>query len=243
VRVRDLGHTIDAAFCESCSSSEQCLTRSLLTHLEQDRSLNIRISHYPAGSLVIRQHEPQVGIHIVCEGSVAVFAELDHRREAVLYMGGRNAIIDIQDWVLERPTYSVSARALSTSTILFISNDDLRRLYAADPTISMIITTHLARRLDWALRRQGLQQVSEVKTRVMAVLRELVEVTGQQHAQDAHFESPINRRLLADIVGAAPETISRVLTELETTALINRKDSRISIPDVPRLMANVTNTR
>jgi CRP-like cAMP-binding protein len=242
VRVRDLGQTQDTAVCESCPSWDLCLTPSLLQHLQYNPSLAIRISNYPEDSLVIRQHEPQVGIHIVCDGSAAISTELDHQREAVLYVGGRDVMIDLQDWVFERPTYSVSARTLTNSTIVFIGKDDLRRAFATDPAVSKIITAHLARRMEWALRRQGLQQITEVKSRLLTVFRELLEVTGQERAQDARFELPVNRRLLADIVGAAPETISRILTDLETKSLINRRDSRISIPDVPRLLAYSRNS-
>jgi len=236
VRVQDLGQTHGAAICDSCPSSERCLTPSFFEHLNDQRSLDLRISTYPTGTWVVRQQVPLAGIHIVCEGSVAISAERADQRETVLSVAGPDTVINLEDWVLARPIYSFSARTLTRSSIIFVGKDDLRRLYAEDHEISQLMTAHLARRMEATLQRHIARLTTDVKSRLVIAFRDLLEATGQHVAQDAEFAFPINRQLLADIVGAAPESISRAMTEIETDALIIRNPSRISIPDVPRLL-------
>ncbi|MGA6829135.1 Crp/Fnr family transcriptional regulator [Nitrospira sp. NS4] len=198
--------------------------------------MDIRVSAYSTATWVIRQHEPQVGIHIIRDGCVAISAERADHRETVLYLEGRGVIMNLEDWVLARPTYSLSARTLTESTIIFIGKDDLRRLFTEDPAISRLMTAHLARRMEVIRRRHIAHLTTNVKSRLVSAFRELLEATGQHQSREAHFESPITRQLLADIVGAAPESISRAMTEIETETLIIRNPSRISIPDVPRFI-------
>lgn len=238
MRVRDVGKTHISAVCDTCPSLDYCLTPSLFNRLQADPSIDLRISTYPTSAWVFRQHQPQVGIHIVCEGSVVVSVERADQRETVLHIDRRDCIINLEDWVLARPTYSISARALTDSTIIFIGKDDLRRLFTTDSAIAQIMTFHLARRVELAQHQHIEQGSTDVKARLATAFKELLEATGQQTMQTAHFEFPVTRQVLADIVGAAPESISRALSGFEAEALLAREPSRIVIPDVPRFLAH-----
>lgn len=236
MRVRDLGQTPTTALCDTCPSTDRCLTRSLFQHLQDQRSVDIRVSAYPTDTWVIKQHEPQVGIHIIRDGCVAISTERTDHRETVLYLEGRGVIINLEDWILAHPTYSLSARTLTDSIIVFVGKDDLRRIFTEDPAIAQFMTAHLARRMEVTRQRHIAHVTTGLKSRLVTAFCELLEATGQHVVQEAQFEFPINRQLLADIVGAAPESISRAMTEIETESLIIRKPSRISIPDVPRFL-------
>ncbi|MEQ1792986.1 MAG: Crp/Fnr family transcriptional regulator [Nitrospira sp.] len=238
MRVRDVGKTHNSAICDTCPSLDYCLTPSLFDRLQAEPSIDLRISTYPRSAWIFRQHEPQVGIHVVCDGSVVISMERADQRETVLRIDRRDRITNLEDWVLARPTYSISARALTKSTIIFIGKDDLRRLFTTDPAIAQIMTFHLARRMESVQRRHLELATTGVKSRLTTAFSELLEATGQETTQTARFEFPITRQLLADIVGAAPESISRALSELNAEALIAREPSCIIIPDVPRFISH-----
>ena len=104
------------------------------------------------------------------------------------------------------------------------------------------MTHYLARRMESAQQRHIRSMTTDVKSRLMTAFSELLEATGQQTDQTARFQFPITRQLLADIVGAAPESISRVLTDLEAETLIMREPAHIAIPDVPRFLARAGST-
>ena len=151
---------------------------------------------------------------VVLEEGVVVSAICRPNRRFILSFAG------VGDVVLP-PADGVALEALRPSLLRFVPADTRRRLLA-DPGAADEAFAGLAAAL--AEREQSLSQFAARvhEDRVLAKLLQLGRKFGRVTPDGIRLDLPLTHQLLADAVGAARETVSVTLRQLQRTGTVQR---------------------
>jgi CRP/FNR family transcriptional regulator, nitrogen fixation regulation protein len=112
-------------------------------------------------------------------------------------------------------THKFSAEALSDCTVQVLKRSALRKLSDADPAIERMVWQATARELDRAHEHVLLLGRKTACERVASLLQRVAERFGHDNA-----ELPMGRQDMADYLGLTIETVSRMLSQLQQSAVI-----------------------
>jgi CRP/FNR family transcriptional activator FtrB len=188
------------------------------------------LQRFPARVELVREGEPADFLHIVVDGSVEVYSAYRDRETTVAVLGPGNSFI-LAAVVLDR-IYLKSARSLTTSRILLVPAEVVRRVFAEDAAFARQLAVELAlayRMVVKELKNQKLR--SGLERLANWLLAQSAECGGQQS-----FELPFVKKVLAARLGMTPEVLSRSFAALVPYD-VKVIGSRIEIHDVPALVS------
>ena len=134
-----------------------------------------------------------------------------------------------------------------TFEVLRRNAEEIRRRAGREIRITMVadLDVERARRIvgDHARivadAREVIRQIStsDVRTRVATALLKLAERLGDADEQGILIRAPLSRQDLAAMVGATPETVSRVMADLKREGLIDTGRQWVRVLDSEALRA------
>ncbi len=144
-------------------------------------------------------------LHIVMAGAVELFASWQGR-ETTLAVLGENSTFILAAAIMDAP-YLMSARTLSKTRIILLPSVDLHAAFRRDPEFALATITELA-----SGYRSVVRHTKDLKLRTG---RERLAAYILRHAGErASFVLPVEKRLLASLLGMTPESLSRSLKSL-----------------------------
>jgi CRP/FNR family nitrogen fixation transcriptional regulator len=160
---------------------------------------------------IFGEGEPTEYVYKVVSGAVRTYRVLSDGRRQVSAFYFPDDIFGIE----VGETYQVSAEAVTDSTVLFIKRSALVSIAAQNGDVAC----HL-----WKLTAQELKRVQDHMVLLIQSAQErvagfLLEMAARSAKFDS-FELPMGRQDIADYLGLTIETVSRMLTSLETSAAI-----------------------
>lgn len=228
---------MDNGFCSIHGDANKGCVSSvpIFNHLKEEQLQDVmqvvKSVRYKRGEILFHAGDESDSLYIVNRGHVKIYRLSDLGREQLvrlLYPGDFTGELALfKATVLEN-----FAEAVEDSQICVIKRDDLQQLLVKYPTISIKVLNEFANRLANS-EKQSASFVSEkVETRIALYLKE------QKENQENHtFELPMSKKDLASFLGTTPETLSRRLTDFETSGAIQQNGQRnITIVDEAQLM-------
>ena len=184
---------------------------------------HFRELHYPAESIICHEGGNAERLFFVARGKVKL---LRHSS------GGDDVLLDL----LPQGALFGGLAPLDTC-VLAISDGDFQRLLEQHPQVTLAVLASVARSLDDA--REVIRQIStsDVRTRVATALLKLAERLGDADEQGILIRAPLSRQDLAAMVGATPETVSRVMADLKREGLIDTGRQWVRVLDSEALRA------
>jgi CRP-like cAMP-binding protein len=213
--------------CETCGNGARGFFSSLegaaLERFERGKV----VRRYARGEVVFREGEPASSIYCIQSGSVKLYKLGFEGEEVVIRLLGPGDIMGYRP-LLANDAFAASARVLENTTICTVSRQLLMSTLRESPELAM----HLMRKLATELR------VSEDE-----MVRRAVETVPQRTARfllwlnDAHpdsgdnirFGSVLRREDMAMAIGTTPETLSRILHDLQRREIIGLSRREIII--------------
>ena len=166
---------------------------------------------------VYGENDPADYVYRVITGAVRTYKVLGDRRRQIgaFYLPGDIFGFETSD------KHSFSAEAISDAKILFVKRSALLALAERE--------TGVARQL-WSITGDELRRAQDhllllIKTAKERVVNFLLEMAERVSDGD-QLELPMSRQDIADYLGLTIETVSRTLTDLETTAAIELASAR-----------------
>jgi CRP/FNR family transcriptional activator FtrB len=166
------------------------------------------LQRFPAGVDLIAEGDRADFLHVLIEGSVVLFGSAGARESAILI--ARPVSTFILAAVVHDAEYLMSARTLEPSRILMVPSRTIRELIAGDDAFSGAMLAELAgafRQLVRAIKDQKLR--TGVERLANCLLRLRAEAGGA-----AELLLPVEKRLLASLLGMTPENLSRAFATL-----------------------------
>ncbi|MBU4530535.1 MAG: helix-turn-helix domain-containing protein [Hoeflea sp.] len=165
---------------------------------------------FPAQLELIRQGEPADFLHIMMEGTVELFSGWRDRETTMAVVRPVSTFI-LAACIKDAP-YLMSARTVEKSRIIMIPAKDLRATFRLDPEFAVSTITELASCYRSVVRHAKSLKLRNSRERVAAYIYRQSSLAGNA----ASFVLPVEKRLLASLLGMTPENFSRAIKSLQS---------------------------
>ncbi|MBI4401801.1 MAG: Crp/Fnr family transcriptional regulator [Nitrospirae bacterium] len=190
---------------------------------------------YRAGRHILDEGAPNTGAHIVCSGLIMATYFNEGGSESVVHLLGTGGIADATDVLLENPTYSLSARALTDTIIGFVRPDILSKHLENDASFMRKLLGQVITQMRSLEKRCRSLLSLDATGRVVYALLQLAQILRPKDAGRVPLPLPLERSVLAQLAATTPETTSRVVVRLLKSRLILQSNRHVTIPDIQRL--------
>jgi CRP-like cAMP-binding protein len=188
-----------------------------------------REKQYPKGSVILFEDDPGDSLFIVRSGRVKVVLVSEDGREVILGVLGVGEHFGELSLIDDQPR-SAHVIAMEDATLLVLRRDDFRRRVEVNPSVAWAMLAELSRRLRRADGKIGGLVLLDVPGRIAQLLLD----TADEGGSDA-IEKPLTHQIIAQMIGASRETVSRTMREFQDDGLIGVHRRRITIQDRARL--------
>ncbi len=216
--------------CQQCGLKELCLPHSL-THDEMDEVDRIvkRGKPLQRSEYLFHEGDEFQSLYAVRSGSIKVFSIDDEGEEQVVgfYLPGEILGMDS----IDGQRHISTAKALETSSVCEIPYESVEELSSNIRNLHV----HMYRLLSREIRvDQELQMLLAKKTaeeRIGAFLMNLSMRYEQRRLSAIRFRLPMARSDIANYLGLAVETVSRIFTRLQTAGVLKVEGKEVEILD------------
>jgi CRP/FNR family transcriptional regulator len=178
------------------------------------------------GEMIFSDGEPSTGFYIVASGSIKIFKLSPDGKEKILHIFGKGQPF-AEVAVFSGAPYPANALALQKSHLLFFPRNEFVSLITKKPDLALSMLGVMAARLrEFTVQIENLT-LKDVPGRLAGYLLYLVE--GQNNKSSVDLD--VSKNHLASLLGATPETLSRVMARMAQENLVSVEGRTISILD------------
>ncbi len=197
--------------------------------LEEIKRITVQ-RQYNKGEAIFFEGDEGNGFYIVAQGRVKVFKLSLEGKEHILHILGPGEPFGEVPVFSGRP-FPANAQTLVKSRLLFLPRAAFIKLITTNPSLSLNMFAILSMRLrEFTVQIENLS-LKEVPGRVASYLIYQSDEQGHDGFVDLH----ISKKQLASMLGATPETLSRMFSKMSDQGLIEVQGRRIQILDRQRL--------
>ena len=194
--------------------------------LEERRALAalVREQRVPRGGLIVRQGDPGDALFIVRSGMVKVTVVGDDGREVILGTLGPTAHFGELALVDGQPR-SAHVLAMEPTALYVLRRDDFRRQVEQMPRVAWALLEEISRRLREADAKIAGLVLLDVPGRVSRL------ILDRAAGEPGIVERAPTHEVMAQMIGASRETVSRAMKELQNAGLLKVERRTIEILD------------
>ncbi|NQV02637.1 MAG: Crp/Fnr family transcriptional regulator [Bacteroidia bacterium] len=192
------------------------------------------VQQYKKGSKIFFEGNKPHGVFCVKSGHIKIFKHSSHGLEHIIRLAFPGEFIGLKA-LLTGTTYSVSAQALEDSVLCFIGKTEFFQLTLRYPEFTSALIVYLNKQLVDAEEKMISLARKPVKERLANTLLYLYQNFLIPSVPPEYAYLNLARHDLANFVGAAPETVIRLLAEWKEKKIISVKGRKIFIQDEARL--------
>ena len=174
---------------------------------------------YRKGSVIFFEGDPGDALFIVGAGTVKIYRVAEDGREKTLAILREGDIFGEMALLDEEPRSAI-AESLDATTLYALHRKEFLAFLANNPSMAI----HIIKVLCGRLRRANAQVMDvvfkDVKSRVVQTLIDLAERYGIESPSGTRIELKLTHQELANLVGTARETITRILTEFQDAGCV-----------------------
>lgn len=219
----------------------ESLLRQLPIFAELDPSVLLRLTErcvtrtLAAGTVLFTAGEECRGLYIVESGRVRIYRLSPEGREQVLHIEGPGrAVAELP--LFDGGPYPASAVTVEESRLVFLPRADFEHLYRTNPDAAHAIIRGLGKRLRHLVHVTETLAFRDVAARLALLLAGYGERAGVRTPEGVELTLGRTQEELALEIGAARESVSRALKQLQKKGLVTALDrDRLLIPDLARL--------
>lgn len=191
---------------------------------------------YQPGERIYSAGDPAERLFVVAEGKVKLYQHA---------LNGRSVLLDILtsgEFFGNLATLGVSeyvdaAQAQTASCVLSIRSDAFRQILNEHPELAMKALAVMSDRLNAANQRVLQLSAMSAEKRIAATLLKLGDKLGRRNELGCLIDVPLSRDDMAEMTGATTETVSRVMSQLQTSQIITSGRQWVAITNQEKLSA------
>jgi CRP/FNR family transcriptional regulator, cyclic AMP receptor protein len=184
----------------------------------------LRRRSYPPRTYVLSSGAPSEGLYVLLSGRVHVIHEDGDAREVIIAALGPNEFFGESSLFQTAPRLQ-SAQTQDACEILFVPKALLLQMLERNANAAMFMMRILANRLAAAERQIATFALVDVYGRVARLLLE------NARAKDGEWVVELRSTVIAAMVGASREMVSRVLREMIEHGLVRRSKRKLIVLD------------
>jgi len=181
---------------------------------------------YNKGQTVFTEGDDGDGFYVVVAGKVKIYKVSLEGKEQILHIYGTGSPFG-EVPVFSGEQFPANAQTLLKSHLLFFPRTAFTELISKNPSLCLNMLAVLSMRLrQFTLQVENLS-LKEVPGRLASYLLYL----AQEQASDVTVSLPISKGQLASLLGTIPETLSRILSKMGNSGLIEVSGGQIMLLD------------
>lgn len=188
-----------------------------------------RVGRYLAGDSLFHQGNEPLGLFFLCAGAVKLTRSETGGRQHIVRIVGAPEMLGERALIAREP-YEASAQVVEDAGVWLLDLVRFESLWRDEPDVARALAARLARRLGETQALLAELGSRTVRERLARVILRCAEGAGRT-------DLPGSRQELAELIGTAPEVVSRTLAELERKGLCSVDGRRVDILDEARLRA------
>ena len=192
------------------------------------------VKGYPAGAHVFFENEIGDVLYIVISGSIKIFRSSEEGRIITLAILRENDFFG-EMAIIDGGPHSATAKTLEDSNIMLIHKADFTHTIRKNPEIAEVLLVTLSRRLRGADKQIEDLTFKGNYGKTASMLVTLSERYGVNTAEGTLIDMKLTHQELADLVGVARETVTRILNDFKKDGCITVKSRSIIITNVNEL--------
>lgn len=175
-------------------------------------------------------HEGDASEHfyLVAEGSVKIVKHTVMGKDIILEVMSPGDIFGGVA-VLDRRPYPAAAHAMSSTTVIRISRQDLLAIMEDYPVLKLEIVKYFSDRLRDAHEMLKNIATERVERRIASLLLKLSEKVGKEEKGFRKIDFALTRQEIAEMVGTTVETCIRTMSKFQKKGLVKSVNGKISI--------------
>ena len=186
---------------------------------------------------VFRAGEPANCVCVVEYGHLKISEPTSEGRDVLMFIRAPDEILGLRG-ALQRDGKGIrtySAQACEDTGILCVSVEKLRPYLETHPKISLEIAEILALRLKETCEKLSVLTLSQVASRVAHLILNVGQCYGSYVGGGVELNVPFSQQEIADMVGAARQTVSGIINELKLDRVISVSQKFIRIENIEKL--------
>lgn len=171
------------------------------------------LQRFPERVTIVQEGDSADFLHVLIDGAVELFASLDKRESTMTVLSPVSTFILAA--VLKDAVYLMSARTRTVSQILMIPSQNVRSAMEEDAAFARSIVVELASCYRGVVRHQKNMKLRTGVERLASYLAHQHRLQGVS----GKFILPIDKRILASMLGMTPENLSRAFSTLKKNGI------------------------
>ncbi len=222
--------------CEECSLYRLCLPLGLNSDALQklDTIIN-RSESYSRNQPLFAVNSPFEALFVVRSGSFKTTTSLNNGREQVtgFYFPGEFIGLD----AIHGQTYQSSARAMESSTVCALPYENLQEIGREMPELQLQLLSRLSKELSGDKNLMLLLGKKTAEEKLATFLISLSKRFKERGFSETDYQLTMSRSDIANHLGLAVETVSRLFTRFNDDGLISLTGKSITLANLVDLEA------
>lgn len=225
---------VDAADCKRCAARAHCILYKLRAR-QGGTGLVPRKRSFRAKEMVFSEGDPCRDVMVVARGTI-VIRRHDPAGDLLFVENAQAGRMLECRALLPGARHLASAKTQCASEICSAPADAIRKRLETGGPVVIELLQQAGRELEHVQKSILLRAARPMHARVQLALQMFAEAQGQQReGGEWHVELPVQRRDLAAMVGARPETVSRIIHWMEQEGLARFSGRHVEIPNLELL--------
>ena len=219
--------------CPGLNSTEwQALAESELITMDNCK----RVITCEPGEILFSQGEQGKGVYCIKSGLIGLRRIDVNGNSALIRLINAGSTVGYRTFLTGRAHIN-SAETLTSSTLCYVPRPNVEKLLKANPLLWEHFLQHF---YDDAIDTENNYVRSltmGLKSRFLHLILMFYERFGYQDENgNAVVQLPVKKGELAELVGVRPESISRLIDQLQTDEIMRFKDRRVEFSDFERVL-------
>lgn len=219
--------------CAACGLARQGFFCSVAVARGECTPQGRVLRRFKRGEVVFREGEPAAAVHCIQIGAVKLYKLGREGEEVVIRLLGPGDIMGYRP-LLANDMFAATAVALEDTTVCTVSRELLMTALRESPDLALRVMEKLASELRVSEDQMVARVVETVPQRTARFLLWLYDARSNGHAR-VRFDSLLRREDMAMVIGTTPETLSRVLHDLERRGALQLERRAIHVRELEKL--------
>jgi CRP-like cAMP-binding protein len=219
--------------CQSCPTLAKGAFKNLNSEELAALCKSRHLTPIDKGELIMREGAYAKGVYCVQSGHFKLTAQGGGGRETIVRFASSGDLIGYRALLADDPL-SVSVAAVKDATACFVPKDILLSFLKSNGPFSLELLRQTSHELSETNKLLASLAQKKVRERLAEVLLMLHAKFGKD--EEGCINIDLKRQELAELVGAASESLIRLLSQFEKDGIIRRAGKRFEILDHKQLL-------
>lgn len=201
--------------------------------LKKILSITIR-KKYKKGSIIFMEGDKGEAFYFIEYGKIKISKSSKDGKELILNIYGENHVF-AEVTIFNETNYPATAEVLEDAVVGVIRNNDLEKLIKYNAEMGLNLIKILCKRLFNAQMKLKQLALNDTYSRTADTLLRLSQNLAVERNGRIEFDLELSRQELANMIGTARETVSRVLSRFKKEGSIDIIGKKIVIKDIDKL--------